>query len=70
MNVEDYEILAQQLYPPLGDYKYNAIIKFVIIQTTEGNQMINPNLGETFGKTEHEAKTKMESKFNEWVSQQ
>jgi len=70
MNVVDYKILVQQLSRPLGDYNYNAIIEFVFIQTTDGNQRINPRLGETFGKTEHEAKTKMESKFKEWVSQQ
>ena len=67
MEIVDYEILVQNLIPPMsGGRKYYAVIQFLVVKTDEGNKHINPNLGETYGKTEEEARSKMQDKFDSW----
>ena len=68
MKVVDYEILVQDLIPPIGGvFNYYAVIQFLVVETPEGNKRIDPGLGETHGKTEAEARSKMQSKFDEWL---
>ena len=70
MKVVDYEILVQDLTPPLGGVlKFSAVIQFVVFETPDGNTSINPNLGETHGRTAKEARGKMQTKFDNWVQE-
>lgn len=67
MKIVDYEILVQKLVPPMGGgQKYYAVMQFVIVETPNGNQNIGTNLSETYGKTESEARSKMQAKFDQW----
>ena len=67
MKVLDYEILIQDLIPPMGNiYHYYAVIQFLVVETPNGNKQINPNLGETHGRTKEEAREKMQVRFNNW----
>jgi len=65
-DIDDYKILTQQLTRPLGSHRYYAIIEFLIIDSTR----IDPELGETFGTNEDEAKAKMQSKLDDWINSQ
>ena len=70
MKVLDYEILVQDLIPPIGGVlKYYAVIQFLAVETPEGNNRVNPNLGETHGKTKEESRAKMQTKFDNWVKE-
>ena len=70
MKVVDYEILVQDLIPPIGGVlKYYAGIQFLVIETPEGNKRVNPNLGETHGKTKEDARAKMQTKLDNWVKE-
>ena len=67
MEIVDYEILVQNLILPMGGgRKYYAVIQFLVVKTDEGNKHINIDLGETYGKTEEEARSKMQDKFDGW----
>ncbi|MEQ1488091.1 MAG: hypothetical protein ABL920_06335 [Methylotenera sp.] len=66
MIIVDYEILVQNLVPPLGLFKHYAVIQFLIIETEKGNKKIDLGFGETYGKTEDEARAKMQAKFDSW----
>ncbi len=66
----DYEILVQDLIPPIGGvFKYYAVIQFLVVETPEGNKHINPNLKEVYGKTQEEAQTKMKEKLDNWLKE-
>ncbi len=52
-----------------GALKYYASIKFLVVETPEGNKHINPKLGETYGKTKEEAQARMQAKFDNWVKE-
>lgn len=68
MEVVDFEILVRDLIPPLGGgRKHYAVIQFIVVKTDEGNKRVNPHLGETHGKTEEEARSKMQEKFDVWL---
>ena len=67
MKIVDYEILVQDIIPPIGGkLKYSAVIQFLVVETPEGNKHIDLDLGETHGKTKEEARAKMQAKFDEW----
>ena len=67
MEVLDYEILVQDLIPPMGGgLKHYAVIQFLFVMTDEGRKQINPRLGESYGKTEKDARAKMQAKFDAW----
>lgn len=67
MEVVDYEVLVKDLIPPMGGgRKYYAVIQFLVVKTNEGNKHVNLDLGETYGKTEEEARSKMLAKFDDW----
>jgi len=70
MKIMDYEIHVQELTPPIGGVlKYYAVIQFLVVETLDGNKSINPNLGETHGRTAEEARAKMQTKFDNWVQE-
>jgi hypothetical protein len=67
VKVVDYEILVQDLVPPIGGVlKHYAVIQFLVVETEEGNKRIDPGLGEAHGKTPEEARAKMQAKFDGW----
>lgn len=67
MEVVDYEILVQDLLPPMGGgRKYYAVIQFLVVKTADGHEHVNLDLGEAYGKTEEEARSKMQAKFDGW----
>lgn len=67
MEIVDYEILVQDVIPPLGGgKKYYAVIQFLVVKTDEGNKHVKLDLGETHGKTKEEARSKMQRKFDVW----
>lgn len=67
MEIIDYEILVQKLIPPMGGgRKYYAVIQFLVVKTDEGSKHVNLDLGETYGKTIEEARTKMQAKYDAW----
>ncbi len=69
MKVVDYDILVQELFPPIGGMlQYNAVISFLVVETKEGNKRMYPDLGKTYGKTQEEAWKKMQAKFDDWLS--
>ncbi|MDZ4299030.1 MAG: hypothetical protein U0998_03880 [Moraxellaceae bacterium] len=68
MEIFDYEILVQELVPPVGRNKYFAVLQFVYANTENGTQDIKPDLGESHGETEAEARRKMENKYQEWFA--
>lgn len=70
MEISDYEILVQDLIPPIGKNRYYAVLQFVYAQTENGTQDIKPNLGECYGETEVEARRKMAIKYQEWLASQ
>ncbi len=70
MKVVDYDILVQELIPPIdGMIKYFAVINFLVIETKGGNKRISPSLGKTHGETQEEARNKMQAKYDGWFSQ-
>lgn len=67
MEVVDYGILVQDLLPPMGGgRKYYAVIQFLVVKTADGHERVNLDLGEAYGKTEEEARSKMQGKFDAW----
>lgn len=67
MEVVDYEILVQDLIPPMGGgRKYYAVIQFLAVETEGGSKRIDPGLGESHGRTPEEARAKMQAKFDSW----
>lgn len=71
MVVVDYEILVQDIVPPIGGVlKFGATIHFLVVKEPGGNKRLNPDLGETYGKTREEARAKMQTKFDEWLANQ
>lgn len=70
MEVVDYDILVKDLTPPLGGgRKFYAVLNFLVVRTDEGNKHVKLDLGEAYGKTEEEARSKMQEKFDVWRSQ-
>ena len=68
MKVRDYEILIQDLIPPIGRvHKYFAVIRFLVVESPEGNKRVDPDLGETHGRTKEEAEAKMQSNLDDWL---
>ena len=68
MEVIAYEILVQDMIPPIGGtLKYYAVVQFLVVKTDEGNKRINPNLDESYGKTKDEARRKMQDKLDKWL---
>lgn len=68
MEIVDYEILVQELVPPIGpNQKYFAVIQFLNVKSANGKESINPELGETYGQSEGVARHKMQKKFDDWV---
>ena len=71
MEIADYEITVQELIPPIGRiFTHCAAISWVYEKTNEGNKRINVNLGEVNGKSEEDARKKMQLKFESWLSEQ
>ena len=67
MEIVDYEILVQKLVPPMGGGRnYYAVIQFLVVRTDEGSEHVSLDLGETYGKTEEEARSKMQAKYDVW----
>tara|TARA_A100001391_G_scaffold4744_1_gene3328 strand:- start:183 stop:404 length:222 start_codon:yes stop_codon:yes gene_type:complete len=67
MKVLDYEILVKELVPPIGGkLTHYAVIQFLVVEDSEGNKRMEPGLGETHGKSEEEARSKMREKFKKW----
>ncbi len=57
----DYEIQTSEIIPPLpGGERYAAKVSFLGAAVTR-------NFGETWGKTEEEARQKMEQAVEEWI---
>ena len=69
MKVVDYEILVQDLIPPIGELNISRAFNSLVVETPEGNKRINLNLGETHGKTQDEARAKMQAKFDKWLKE-
>ena len=68
MDILDYEILVQEIKPPIGKViKYCAVIQFVSIKTDDGHKKIYPDLGETQGSTQDEARQKLQLIYEAWV---
>ena len=59
----DYWTKTQELVPSLGTNKYFAIAEIYEI----GKGKIKHSLGEMYGKTEAEAKQKMDNKIKSWL---
>jgi hypothetical protein len=70
MKIAEYEILVQELHPPIGGVNNHfAVIQFISIETPNGNKRISPDFGETYGKTEEEARSKMQAKLDNWLTE-
>jgi hypothetical protein len=70
MEIFDFEILVQELGCPLGKYKYFATLQFVYVKTENGTKDIKPDLGESHGETQEEARSKMHEKYQTWLATQ
>lgn len=71
MEILDYEILVQELNPTIGkSLKYCATLQFVSVKSGEGHKKIYPDLGESTGVTEEEARQKMQKIYEQWLKVQ
>ena len=71
MKIIECDIEVQDIIPPIGGtLRYEAIIKFLHVETSEGDKQINPDLGVTYGKTEDDARTMIQEKLNDWLGKQ
>lgn len=62
----DKIISTYPLIPPISENNFYAKIRVF----TPGVGQVNVDLGETWGRTEDEARLKMEQKYTEWVNSQ
>ena len=71
MEIADYEITVQELIPPIGHVSTHcAAISWVFEKTNDGNKRVEVNLGEVYGKSEEDARNKMEKIFESWLAEQ
>lgn len=60
-NEYDYEIITEKLNPPLGENRYAAKVHFIVKRLGPGRtERVNLNIGEMWGRTEHEAYQKVQ----------
>jgi len=70
-NEYDYEIITEKLNPPLGENHYAAKVQIMVKRLgSDRTQRVNPNIGEMWGKTEHEAYQKVQRAVEDWIATQ
>jgi len=64
----DYSIIVEPLARPMGRIRYVAKLAYFYESTESGEQTIDPGLGESWGPTEAEARTKLHDKIDAWIA--
>lgn len=71
MKKYSYDISTNEIVPPLGNNNYSAKIAhmYVSIDGDIGEKEVFPELGESWGKTKEEARSKMDGKAKAWIAE-
>lgn len=66
----EYYIDTQRIIPPVaGMYQFFAVLE-LYRKGEKKNERVYPDFEEVWGRTEEEARSKMEAKVKEWIASQ